>query len=138
MPPTRIQPGGTREKVFREVARQRFGDAGVLLEEGHFGGAIYLAGYAIECHLKFAICARKTLVYLPAQLEVHDWDTLVDAAGLAREIEDQEEIVTIYSMLADAWGPSLRYRTRAYPSRDAERLYIAIQHLYQFLAEVVP
>ncbi len=47
-----ITPGGTRGTLFREVARVRLEDAGVLLAQRRQGGAVYLAGYAVECLLK--------------------------------------------------------------------------------------
>jgi hypothetical protein len=84
MPAPRKQKGGTRGTVYREIARQRLADAKSLLDHTRFSGAIYLAGYAIECQLKFAVCERKNLTYLPANLEVHDWDRLVAAAGVGR------------------------------------------------------
>ena len=137
MPAPRIPPGGTRGTAFRDVGRWRWEDATTLLDEGRFNGAIYLAGYAIECHLKFAVCKRKGLTYLPAEFEVHDWDNLVDAAGLENDVKSEVKIATIYSTLADAWGPALRYRTRAFPSTEATRLYKAMEKLYLFLNQAV-
>ena len=42
----------TRGTVFKGVARLRFAEAEVLQRRKHLLGAVYLAGYAIECHLK--------------------------------------------------------------------------------------
>jgi HEPN domain-containing protein len=37
---------------FQELALVRLNEAKVLLDAGHFDGAYYLAGYAVECALK--------------------------------------------------------------------------------------
>jgi hypothetical protein len=114
------------------------GDARSLREKDRHNGAIYLAGYAIECHLKFAFCQRRGVLYLPAHLEVHDWDKLVAAAGLLPDIKQQPKMDAIYSALADKWGPSLRYWAGKYRGGEANRLYNEMNELYDFLRELVP
>jgi hypothetical protein len=109
-----------------------------LLANDRYNGAVYLAGYAIECHLKFAFCRRKAELYLPARLEVHDWDKLVNAAGLLLDIKQQATMYAIYSALVDKWGPSLRYWTGSYSAAEANRLYNEMNELYIFLRELVP
>jgi hypothetical protein len=113
-------------------------DAGLLQANRRHNGAIYLAGYAIECHLKFAYCERKNKHHLPADLEVHDWDRLIVAAGLLAEIKQESAMDAIYSDLADHWGPSLRYRTSNFQFQEANRLYNNMVELYRFLRELVP
>lgn len=138
MRPRQISKGGTRGSVYRVIGQLRLRDAAFLLRGGRYQGAIYVAGYAIECHLKFAVCERKGFIHLPAVLEVHDWDALLIAGGLSSEIQAERRMSGIYSALAEAWGPSLRYRTAAYAPGAARRLYSEFETLYQFLAELVP
>ena len=45
-------PRSKESRLFYRCARQRFGEAEILLEAGHPTGAVYLAGYSIECMLK--------------------------------------------------------------------------------------
>ena len=40
---------------FQKLAAMRLAEAKVLLVEGHWSGAYYLAGYAVECALKACI-----------------------------------------------------------------------------------
>jgi len=40
---------------FQELAQIRLRDAEVLLENGRFDGAYYIAGYSVECALKACI-----------------------------------------------------------------------------------
>ena len=42
-------------RKFYRVAYQRFEEAEVLFEAGYYIGAVYLAGYAVECMLKTLI-----------------------------------------------------------------------------------
>jgi HEPN domain-containing protein len=134
----RIPIGGTRGTVYRDVASLRIEDAGNLLQTGRRNGAIYLAGYAVECQLKYAYCQRKNSQYLPAPLEVHDWELIVDKAGLLKDIKVQSRMDAIYSALVDKWGPSLRYRTAGYSESEAKLLYNQMKQLYQFFKDLVP
>jgi HEPN domain-containing protein len=138
MPSPRIPKGGTRLTIYREVAWLRLAEAETLLKNHHYNGAIYLAGYAIECQLKFAVCRQKGCTYLPENLEVHDWDVLIAAAGLATDIQAERSISNIYEALAQQWGPALRYRTKKYPPKEATQLYKEMADLYDFLNELVP
>ncbi len=45
-------PSSRDARLFYRCAFQRYEEAGVLLEAGYTTGAIYLAGYGIECILK--------------------------------------------------------------------------------------
>ena len=138
MPSARIERGGTRGTVFRAVAELRIRDAKALLDARRLNGAIYLAGYSIECYLKYAYCERSRTIHLPADLETHRWDTLVESAGLVGDLKSAPKIFGLYSALADAWGPSLRYETGPYHPGQALRLYKEFSQLYQFLRELVP
>ncbi len=138
----------TRGTVFKAVARLRFAEAQVLQQQKHLLGAVYLVGYAIECHLKYAVCASNEFVLLPSvvcfsdgkprKLYTHEWDVLVAAAQIRRVIEAEPVISAVYSMLADSWGPFLRYQIKPFALREGERLYKNMVELYQFLKESKP
>lgn len=138
----------TRGTVFKAVARLRFTEAEVLQRQKHLLGAVYLAGYAIECHLKYAVCAANTLILLPSavylsdgkprKLYTHEWDVLVAAAQLRRVIEAEPVIAAVYSTLADSWGPFLRYQIKPFAPGEGVRLYKNMRELYQFLKESKP
>jgi hypothetical protein len=134
----RIAKGGTRGTVYRAVAWLRIEDAESLLHERRWNGAVYLAGYAVECQLKYAYCQRKACGNLPAFLEVHDWERIIDKAGLLKDIKAQSTVEAIYSAIVDQWGPSLRYRTSNYSETEANRLYNQIKELCLFFRDLVP
>ena len=49
------QPSAAR--LFHRAGKQRFDEAQLLLEAGRTTGAVYLAGYTVECFLKALILA---------------------------------------------------------------------------------
>ena len=130
-----IAPGGTGGTAFREVARVRRTDADVLLANQRYRGAIYLAGYAIECLLKWAVTQRRDVVYLPAELETHDWDTLLPETGLAVRLQAEAAMVGVYTELAESWGPELRYLTKDPKPGEARGLYHKLIELYDWIDE---
>ena len=133
-----IAAGGTRGTVFREAALQRLLDSETLFGEQRANGAIYLAGYAIECHLKYACCSLRDLTYLPANLETHSWNLLLRAAGLVRAFTAQQRAWALFCSLVDQWSTALRYSTRRLPAREATQLYKELKELYKCLQQFAP
>ena len=134
-PKRRIAPGGTRGTLFQAVARIRLKDADVLLREQRFEGALYPAGYAIECILKWGVTRRRNVLRLPEELETHDWDRLLSATGLKPYLESEPTMHTVYSDLAERWGPELRYLAKLPKSEDAETLYEKLTVLYGWIED---
>src|SRR3989442_1420297 len=96
-----IKPGATRGTVFEQVARVRLKDAAVLLERKRYAGAIYLAGYSVECLLKWAITRRLEYIYLPASFEIHDLGALLSGAGLSSLLLKETELRDVFWALAE-------------------------------------
>jgi hypothetical protein len=113
----------------------RLQDASVLLQYERYPGAIYLAGYALECLLKWAITQRRECVYLPAELETHELDILLLHAGLGECLGREGALRNMFAALADSWGPELRYMARIPAPREAERLYREISKVYDWILE---
>jgi hypothetical protein len=138
----------TRGTVFKAVAMLRSAEAAVLQRRAQMLGAVYLAGYAVECHLKYAVCVANGQLWLPSwvtlpnrkpqRLYTHDWNILVAAAGIRAAISHEPRVEAHYASLATAWGPSLRYRAKLFEKHEGERLYSDLQSLYQFLRKTEP
>src|SRR2546429_5719031 len=128
-----IQPGGSRGTLFESAARSRLEDAAVLLEHERFSGAIYLAGYALECLLKWAVTRRRNLVYLPAELETHDYERLLHETGLLPQLARRPIIQAFFNELAQSWAPELRYLTRPVRKQEAEKLYDSMVVVYRWI-----
>jgi HEPN domain-containing protein len=76
---------------YQELADLRIDEAVVLLSQGKYDGAYYLAGYAVECSLKACI-AKLTNQYdfAPKPKFIHDYysheiEKLVKTAGLTAQ-----------------------------------------------------
>jgi tRNA U34 5-methylaminomethyl-2-thiouridine-forming methyltransferase MnmC len=106
-----------------------------LLREKRYAGAIYLAGYAVECLLKWAITRRQQRIHLPAELEIHSLDTLLLEAGLAEALHREKALRSVFAALADSWGPELRYLARAPEPREAVKLYGETSRVYDWITE---
>ncbi|MEO5715601.1 MAG: HEPN domain-containing protein [Luteolibacter sp.] len=127
--------GGTRGTIYLEVAKIRLVDAQVLLENKRHHGAVYLAGYSVECALKWAITRRNEQPYLPSTLETHDLQKLIEQTGLIPEMRQDLGTWTLFSALVDEWGPHGRYETKALDARAAARLYKQIKQVYSWITE---
>ena len=100
---------------LRSVAEARLRDAQVLLQEGRYDGAAYLAGYAVEIAIKARICQTLGWTGFPesrrefegyASFKTHDLAVLLHLSGqesaiLERYKEEWDRIV--------AWTPEERY-----------------------------
>ena len=74
-------------KDFQELSKVRLNEAKTLLDLGHFDGAYYLAGYAVECALKACIAKGTQRHDFPDKKRVdlshtHNLKDLVRIAGL--------------------------------------------------------
>jgi HEPN domain-containing protein len=73
--------------ILQQLAGLRLQEAKLLAREGHFSGAYYVAGYAIECALKSCIAAKFRENEIPDRRFVndvytHDLGKLLGLAGL--------------------------------------------------------
>jgi hypothetical protein len=131
----RLPRGGARGTLFLEVARLRFADATALFQAARYNCSIYIIGYAIECSLKWAATVRRGRTYLPEDLENHNWDTLLAAAGLINPLNVNPVLKAIYSTVADRWHPSLRYNARAFSRNDTRTLHNQFKEVFDWIVE---
>ena len=120
---------------FQRLANLRVKEAKVLLDNGCYEGAYYLAGYAVECALKACI-AKQTREYdFPPDAETvrnsiytHDLTRLLRQAGLAGTLDTKSQSDAVFrnnwGVLRD-WSEQSRYNSSV-TQLDAETLYSAI------------
>lgn len=131
----RLPRGGTRGTLFFEIARLRLADATALLRASRYNCAIYIVGYAIECSLKWSVAVRRGQTYLAAELEHHNWDSLLSAAGLVNSLNANPSLKAVYSTLADRWHPSLRYSPVVYTRNQAQALHRQFKAIFDWIIE---
>ena len=108
----------TRANVYREAGDARYAEAECLLSK-HPSGAIYLAGYLIECYLKWALCERNNVQYLQnlpnSQLadmltsgRGHNLETLCTETGYDTHFAASRPLRLAFREVAK-WSPNIRY-----------------------------
>jgi HEPN domain-containing protein len=102
---------------FHKVSGLRVQEALALLEAGHYPGAYYLIGYAVECALK-ACVAKQVKQYdfpdkkLANEAFTHDLEKLIRVAGLSPDFEtdrkEYPELELNWAIVKD-WSETVRY-----------------------------
>ena len=82
---------------FQRLSRLRVEEAKVLLDNGHYSGAYYILGYAVECALKACIAKRTRRYDFPDRNTVRDSYThglvnLHRVAGLREQLQRESQI----------------------------------------------
>ena len=102
---------------FQELATLRLEEASILLAKNYPDGAFYLAGYAVECALKSAICrtldiddffelnsakahSAKVKDDVLQKFRTHDYGTLLALSGWYYKLDTA---ITLDVILGDAW-----------------------------------
>jgi HEPN domain-containing protein len=118
---------------FQALARLRLREARILLREGEFPGAYYLAGYSIECAIKACIAKQTRRYDFPSREIVqksytHNLGDLLKAAGLQthldRDLKTNSQLETNWAVVKD-WSELARYEWTT-TSSVARDLYSAI------------
>lgn len=77
---------------FQILSNRRLVEAKALQSVGHYGAAFYLAGYAVECGLKSAVCNTLQIDVFNLSTELHKGfkthrlDHLIVLSGLSKKL----------------------------------------------------
>src|SRR5262249_47741366 len=100
---------------FQKLADMRIREAGILLKEGEFDGAYYIAGYAVECALKACFIQRKVIALglwpdkkIVNDCHTHNLKALVKLADLETEIDAVGQVTVNWATAKD-WTEDSRY-----------------------------
>lgn len=118
-------PQASEARLFYRAARHRFDEARFLLEGGRTTGAVYLAGYGVECMLKALILSRapagkrQDVMRSFRGAGAHNFDSLryryLKAGG-----ERFSPVVAKAFALVNTWNTDRRYEARQVRLREAE------------------
>ncbi len=101
-------------KTLEKLAKQRLREAHALFESEQYAGSVYLAGYAVECYLKAAICKALDWEEFRATFAVHDLEGLLLHSGLGRKIESNVKVRDSFTRVKEVWivhgKQSIRYK----------------------------
>ncbi|MGW8813773.1 HEPN domain-containing protein [Gordonia terrae] len=122
----------THSKDFKAIARLRLAEAQSLLDSGHWAGAYYLVGYAVECGLKASIARQFRAstfpdVKLVREVHTHDLDKLVGLAGLRANLnaalKADADLDVNWTTVKD-WSEQARYED--WSESDARDMFSAV------------
>lgn len=117
-------PSSAEARLYYRSARRRYEDARILQTAAHTTGAVYLAGYAIECMLKALILdassARKRAEVMASfrGTRAHQFDWLRSSYLKQGGARLPPEISEAFS-LVNTWSTDLRYTPREIGAKDA-------------------
>ena len=118
---------------LQKLTRIRLAEARILLRNGCYEGAYYLAGYAVECAIKACIAKRVRRFEFPdrkvaMESYTHDLNRLLGAAVIQRYHEallTSDPSFAANWWVVKRWSEQARYRVGVLPE-DADALYGAI------------
>jgi len=128
----------TRASVYKAAGEARYREAEFLKEE-HPSGSIYLAGYLVECLLKWALCKRNGVQYLQALPDKrlvdmltsgkgHNLETLCGKTGYDIHFDRNEEVRKAFLRTAQ-WSPNIRYIASCGGRSEAGQFLAAVRIL---------
>lgn len=118
---------------LQQLAELRIREAGVLLNNGFYAGAYYLAGYAIECALKACIARLTKPDEFPDKKHAnrsytHNLTELVDVAQLSASLKTEGNLNLAFDLnwnTVKSWSEEARYDANIGKPK-AEDFYSAI------------
>jgi hypothetical protein len=124
--PARPASKGPKQTVLAALVRVRFADAETLLKTGipeRRNGAMYMAGYGVECALKARICAERGEDHLDKEFYHHDFRRLAENTSKWRNLSASDEWRRTLDTLQSLWEVQMRYTMR-YSDPNTVRRYL--------------
>lgn len=127
-------PSSLNARLFYRAANQRYEDALLLLQLKRTTGAVYLAGYSVECMLKALILESVperqeslTLAKFRGQ-QAHEYEWLL---RLYRSISNTNIPIALVPHWArmNTWSTSMRYQPGVLDEGDAEQFMASVEQI---------
>lgn len=112
--------------LLERLGDARLVEARALRDQKCYGGAIYLAGYSVECWLKVAICSLLDTDELPETFLTHDLDLLLFHSGLNHKIRSEKAVHDSFREVFGIWQmdkrSAIRYKDpQSFSKADADQ-----------------
>jgi hypothetical protein len=121
-------------RPFYQSAKQRFEDAVFLLSAQRTTGAIYLAGYSVECMLKALILSltpkgnRSNMLKTFRGSKAHSFDWLKNEYFEQGGTPFPSKVSKLFA-LVNTWGTELRYKPGTMRYSDADSFIQAVREI---------
>ena len=112
-------------------------DARFLFKNGRWHGAVYLAGYAVECKLKAAVCQHLGVDVLPSAFHTHELQVLLQSAGLAGVLPLDSSVWACFRRIDVIWGVEIRYSGKPYRRHEAETFLDDVGRLLKWIDTII-
>ena len=133
--------GRPKRTVLHALVRMRLDDAWALFRVSQErkapqrrNGALYLAGYAVECALKARICLHRRRGRLEPEFFTHDLFALAQAAGLWPGFVAEPGTISAFERVA-FWHVALRYQALTWATSDVWRFLRDCEELTRWVSE---
>ena len=125
------------------ASRQRLEDARVLLRGSRWRGAMYIAGYAVECLLKTklmqiygcqnlrdleAVLQRRSVLSVGSTIFTHQLETLFKLTPSYHRLQQNQNILSLFSVV-NRWAPKWRYVSKRTTRDEAFFFISAVEQL---------
>lgn len=133
-------PHSKEARRFYRCALQRHEDALILLLASHTTGAVYLAGYGVECILKALVLDGLTPLERQAMLDsfrgsrAHDFQWLRDKYLLNRGSRFPPNVSEAFTLVKD-WSTDMRYQPESLKRDEAESFLTAAEIIIDWADE---
>jgi hypothetical protein len=130
-------PGSSEARLYYRCARHRHEDALVLQKNERTTGAVYLAGYGVECIIKALIleglapAARKDMLESFRGARAHDYEWLRTQYRLGGGARFPKEINEAFT-LVQAWSTDMRYMPQTWKAGDADAFLAASEAIIRW------
>src|SRR5438045_57822 len=119
-------PSSSNARLFYRCAIERYEDAQILLKNERTTGAVYLAGYGIECILKALILSvvrpdesHSVLSSFRGQ-RGHSYDSLKEIYQKNGGSHFPPQVKQQFTLAAQSWSPDYRYKPGSMKLGEAE------------------
>jgi HEPN domain-containing protein len=141
----RDQYHGVTEQA--KAAKQRWEDALALFEKGRYRGAMYVAGYAVECLLKTKLmrmydCRQlrelenelhtRGTISANTSIFTHQLALLLRLTRAADRLRNDSEKWRLFATV-NRWVPAWRYNAKPCRAEDAEDYLEAVRTIVQWI-----
>ena len=130
-------PASIEARLFYRCAFQRQEDAQILLRADHTTGAVYLAGYGVECILKAMVLSALTATARAVMLSsfrgarAHDYEWLRTQYLQNGGPRFPREITAAFTLVND-WSTDMRYLPRTLKADEAEGFLSAAENIIRW------
>ena len=130
-------PASIEARLFYRCAIQRYDDAEVLLRAERTTGAVYLAGYGVECILKalvlsvLAPAARSQMINSFRGTKAHDFEWLRTQYVQGGGPHFSREILEAFTLVS-SWTTDMRYLAGKQKLKEAEGFLAAAGNIIRW------